>query len=98
MTLEFVDEFEMEDESYSFALTRVMFDSETSKYHIGEDHGCSCPCPFEDFQTLADWGRPLAPRTVITKIRVVNVVASCIDGKRHAVDAVTEHAKAHGLW
>lgn len=96
--LEYVDSFEKEEACYSFNTFQVMFDPDTEKYHVGEDSGCSCPSPFEDFHTLADWGKPLAAKEVVTEIRETHVSASELDDKLATIDAVEKHARERGIW
>lgn len=96
--LEFVDSFEKEEGCYSFDTFQIMFDPNTEQYHTGEDSGCSCPSPFEDFHTLADWGRPLTAREVVAEIRTTHVSPGELGGKLASVDAVENHARERGLW
>lgn len=96
--LEFVDEFDKSEPCYSFDLFRVMFDTNRGSYRTGEDSGCSCPSPFEDFRSDADWGEPMTAREVVAEIRKVRVETECIDGKYATATSVREHATERGLW
>ena len=98
MNLEFVDEFDKSEPCYDFDLYRVMFDSERKMYWVGEDSGGSCPMPFEDFRTDADWGEPLTAKAVVTAVRATEVEPSCLSGKLACADAVEAHAKERALW
>ena len=42
------------DEAYEFHIFLVVRDLATGDLYIGEDSGCSCPTPFEDFRGLSD--------------------------------------------
>lgn len=46
--MEWIGELELDGNSYEFDLFRLEYDSETKRYRIGTDSGCSCPTPFED--------------------------------------------------
>lgn len=96
--LKFVDEFDFREPDYSFDLYRVMFDVNRKMYRVGEDSGCSCPSPFEDFNSDADWGEPLTAKAVVAAVRAKDVEASCLNEKLACADAVEAHAKEHGLW
>lgn len=50
--IQFICEFDDAD-SYEFNITRVI--KSGKDFYFGQDSGCSCPCPFEDFKTLADY-------------------------------------------
>lgn len=49
--LEVVGEFDWCEPDYSFDLL-VVWKESRGKYWIGEDSGCSCPSPFEDFYDI----------------------------------------------
>lgn len=85
---EFVDEFETQNEAWSFSLVRILFDGKF--YRIGTDSGCSCPTPWEN-HTDADWGKPLTRQEAINAVRAVSVVPSCMDEKRAAVAMIKNH-------
>ena len=40
------------DGCYQFCYTALWFHEEDKKFYIGEDGGCSCPGPFEDYTKL----------------------------------------------
>lgn len=50
-----IDSYDRDNESYQFNLVGLWKDIATGGYYIGEDSGCSCPTPFEDFHSLADF-------------------------------------------
>ena len=52
--LTFVDEIYMREPDYDFDIVRVMKDRE-GNHCWGRDSGCSCPMPFEDFQSFGDY-------------------------------------------
>jgi len=52
--LELIGSYDKDNERYSFNILAVWKDIETGKYYKGEDSGCSCPTPFEEFDSLAD--------------------------------------------
>lgn len=97
--LEHVSEYEKSEPCYSFDTLRVVFDPETNKYHVGEDSGCSCPEPFENFRTLADWGAPLTAREARAKVREGGYEGpSGLDARRRCEGDVEKHAAERGLW
>lgn len=49
--LEVVGEFDWCEPDYSFDLL-VVWKESRGKYWIGEDSGCSCPSPFEDYYDI----------------------------------------------
>jgi hypothetical protein len=51
--LEIVGEVEWYDEPYEFDMTVVWKDKEGQLYYAS-DSGCSCPSPFEDFDSVQD--------------------------------------------
>ena len=51
--LELIDALD-NDEAYEFHMFLVVRDLATGELYIGEDSGCSCPTPFEDFHGLGD--------------------------------------------
>ncbi|MBB5167122.1 hypothetical protein [Mycobacterium sp. AZCC_0083] len=98
--LEFVFEFEKSEPCYSFDTLVVLYDTKRKAYRIGEDSGCSCPSPFEDFRSDGDWGQPLSTADAIAYIRGLTgyewqsgVSSYLIDGKRACVDAIKAHSK-----
>lgn len=48
-----VAELEFSDECYCFD-TRIVWKDVTGKLFTARDSGCSCPTPFEDFNTMQD--------------------------------------------
>lgn len=48
-----IGEIEWSDECYQFDKT-VVWKHEDGRFFLGEDAGCSCPSPFENFFSLAD--------------------------------------------
>ncbi len=52
--LEIVSTVEHSDEPYCFDMTVTWFHAATGRYYHASDSGCSCPCPFEDINSLAD--------------------------------------------
>ncbi|MFA5152732.1 MAG: hypothetical protein WC554_09250 [Clostridia bacterium] len=52
--LQLVYSYDRDDEPYQFNLVALWKHLATGKYYVGEDSGCSCPTPFEDFNSLAD--------------------------------------------
>jgi hypothetical protein len=55
--LETIGEFDWYEESYEFDITAV-WKSKRGEYWIGNDSGCSCPSPFEDFRDINDLDGP----------------------------------------
>lgn len=96
--LEYVDSFEKSGESYQFDITQVMFSPERGAYFVGRDSGCSCPCPFEDFRTEADWGKPLTAQEARQEVLKDHTAMYYFEGKRLCAEAITAHAKDRGLW
>jgi hypothetical protein len=47
--LQIIDSMNLTDESYSFDIFAVWYHAETNRWFYGQDSGCSCPSPFEDF-------------------------------------------------
>ena len=41
--------------SYEFNIFRVYYQPESDRFYWGIDSGCSCPIPFEGFQSLGDY-------------------------------------------
>ena len=57
--LEEVGEVDWDDEPYQFNITAVWRD-ENGDYYLASDSGCSCPAPFEDFNSLSDLEGPFS--------------------------------------
>lgn len=55
--LEIVGDFEWSEPDYSFDML-VVWKEKRGKYWVGEDSGCSCPSPFEDFKGTEDLRGP----------------------------------------
>lgn len=51
--LTMIGDIEWDDESYQFDMTAVWRDAEGGLYWA-DDSGCSCPSPFEDFQSIEE--------------------------------------------
>lgn len=96
--LEFVSDFDVADEPYQFDIVRVMFDDARGAYRIGRDSGCSCPSPFEDFTSDADWGPTLTASEARQEVLSTHVAYDCHDGKRRCAEAIVDHAKSRNLW
>lgn len=47
-----VGEIEWDHESYQFNITCLWHHPETERFFMASDTGCSCPTPFEGFNTL----------------------------------------------
>lgn len=54
-TLTLVTDFEWSDEPYEFDLTRIYHHPDTNQIFYAHDSGCSCPMPFEDFNSIDDY-------------------------------------------
>jgi hypothetical protein len=52
--LELICSYDINNEPYQFNLVAVWRDVKTGKFYKGQDSGCSCPTPFEDFHSLSD--------------------------------------------
>ena len=52
--LTIVCSYDRDNEPWQFNIVCLWQDLETGKYYVGEDSGCSCPTPFEDFHSLGD--------------------------------------------
>lgn len=50
--LETVGEFEIEASFYSFDIFAVWRDPKSGKFYTATDSGCSCPTPFEDYDSI----------------------------------------------
>lgn len=55
--LEFIGEIEWNNYSWEFDLTGV-WKTKRGEYWIGDDSGCSCPSPFENFRGIEDLDGP----------------------------------------
>jgi hypothetical protein len=55
--LELVGEIEYSSGSYEFD-TRIILKDADGKFFMARDSGCSCPTPFEDFESLSDLETP----------------------------------------
>lgn len=52
--LETVDSIDFSDGNYQFDIRVVWRHIETNKFYTMRDSGCSCPCPFEDYNSIDD--------------------------------------------
>ena len=66
--LTIVDEIEWRDEPYEFDMT-VVWKDKSGKYWIASDSGCSCPSPFETYDTLESLDGPHNKRGVESILR-----------------------------
>lgn len=57
--LEVVAEVELSEPDYSFDIAMVWWHTQTNKFYVAQDSGCSCPSPFEDFTSLEKLNGPL---------------------------------------
>jgi hypothetical protein len=80
--LEVVGEINWIDECYEFDLSVVWKDAE-GKYYWASDSGCSCPSPFEDFNSLDDLNSG-------SKQDAINFLESAKEGNESAASAVFE--------
>ena len=55
--LEVVGDFDWRDCDYEFDML-VVWKEKRGRYWVGEDSGCSCPSPFEDFKGTDDLNGP----------------------------------------
>lgn len=55
--LTFIGDIEWDDEAYQFNMTGI-WKTKRGEYWIGDDSGCSCPSPFEDFHSIDDLDGP----------------------------------------
>jgi len=55
--LELVGEIEYSSGSYEFD-TRVIWKDKNNQFFTARDSGCSCPTPFEDYNSFDDLERP----------------------------------------
>lgn len=62
--LKVVGEIEWNEPCYSFDTTIVWRHADGS-FYIASDSGCSCPQPFEDYQTLEDLDGPYTANQAI---------------------------------
>lgn len=53
----FIGDIEWDDEAYQFNMTGI-WKTKRGEYWIGDDSGCSCPSPFEDFHSVDDLDGP----------------------------------------
>ena len=47
-----VAEIELDHESWQFNIVCVWQHTKTGEFYMGQDSGCSCPSPFEDYTSL----------------------------------------------
>jgi hypothetical protein len=66
-----VGEVNWSDEAYQFDKT-VVWKHEDGRFFLGEDSGCSCPSPFENFLGLSD-------AREMTKLRLYNYFADRVE-------------------
>jgi hypothetical protein len=52
--LEIIDSLEFSDAYYQFDMRVVWRHTETGKFYTARDSGCSCPAPFENYNSLDD--------------------------------------------
>ena len=64
--LELVGEIEYSSASYEFD-TRVIWKDKNNQFFTARDSGCSCPTPFEDYETFDDLEKPTL-KTLIDEI------------------------------
>lgn len=57
--LEVVAEVDLSEPDYSFDIAMVWWHAQTDKFYAAQDSGCSCPSPFEDFNSLDKLTGPL---------------------------------------
>jgi hypothetical protein len=65
--LEVVGDIEWTGESYQFDMTVVWKDKD-GKYYVASDSGCSCPSPFEDYNSLESLDGPLRAVDVVNSL------------------------------
>ena len=49
-----LDSIEWADESYQFEMTVLWHDPETDACYVADDSGCSCPAPYEEYESIGD--------------------------------------------
>lgn len=69
--------------NYSFDIIAVWKHTESGKLYWAQDSGCSCPSPFEDYQSI-DKLTPLDPRHGLSELQ------SFMDGQRYTTRSL-EH-------
>lgn len=55
--LRLVAQLDAHEPSFSFDIFLVVQVIETGEVFVADDSGCSCPVPFEDFNSLSDFAR-----------------------------------------
>lgn len=58
--LEVVAEVELSEPDYSFDIAMVWWHVLTDSFYVARDSGCSCPSPFETFDSLDKLNGPLS--------------------------------------
>jgi len=66
--LEIVGEIDWEEESYQFDIS-VVWKEGRGKYYLGDDSGCSCPAPFEDYTKKEQLDGPMNKRSLEAALR-----------------------------
>ncbi len=93
--LEIVGEVIWDDDPYQFDFSVVWEHKETGEYYTARDSGCSCPTPFESFNSLEDLEGPFsAPSVVVVRLyEIFEDNWQDADEKSRARFAITEIAE-----
>lgn len=67
--LETVGEFQIDEPDYSFNIFAVWRDPKTGKFYTAIDSGCSCPSPFEDYNSMKDLTVHENAHSLVSEIR-----------------------------
>ena len=63
--LQVVASIELYEEDYQFDIAAVFY--KDHKFYTGMDSGCSCPTPFEDFNSLEDFDGPFTKEHILNE-------------------------------
>lgn len=66
--LETVGEIHWTDEPYQFDFT-VVWKAGKGKYYIASDSGCSCPSPFEDYNSVESLDGPMTKKELESRLK-----------------------------
>lgn len=83
-----VAEAELSEPFYSFDIAMVWYHEESKSFYVAQDSGCSCPSPFENFETLSNLTGPYDKTGVIGWLK--NFSAEDPDQIVRAIEKVME--------
>jgi hypothetical protein len=74
-SVKLLGDIEWDYEMYRFNMTAVWVDA-LGQFYVGDDSGCSCPFPFENFTSAEDLGMPM------TRHEVADMLVNMVDRMR----------------